>query len=96
VNKACKNGDGDSHVSRPCCEGAETGSKEYADISYVDGEVKRVQNVVDDPAGCHEARIYCPANNTAQGVPRSVVKPVPEFLGICEPIKLRMPSKTHT
>ena len=55
-----------------------------------------MQNVVDDPAGSHEARIYCPTNNTAQGVPRSVVKPVPEFLGRCEAIKLRMASKIHT
>ncbi|SRR5216683_5250091 len=82
--KGGRNGDGAPHVSCPGCEGAETGSKEYADISYINGEVKRMQNVVDDPAGSHEARIYCPANNTAKRVPCSMVKPVPEFLGKCK------------
>ena len=45
-----------------------------------------MQNTVDDTTGSHETRVYRPANNTAQRVPCSGVKPVPEFLGKCQPI----------
>ena len=89
MNRKDKNGDDAIHVSRPSSEGAEPGGKEDADVSYVDGEMKRMQNIVDDPAGSHETRIYRPANNAAQGVPCSGVKPIPEFLGKCQPMELR-------
>jgi hypothetical protein len=81
VNRKDKNRDGVVHISRPSSEGAETGGKENADISYVNREMKRMQSIIDDPAGSHETRIYRPANNTAQRVPCGGVKPVPEFLG---------------
>lgn len=68
------------HIGCPGGEGTEAWSEENADIPYVDREVKRMQNVVDDATGCHKARIYRATDDSTQWVPCRGVKPVPEFL----------------
>ena len=69
-----------SHIGCPSREGTKARSEENANIPYVDGEVKRMQNIVDDATGCHKARIYRATDNSTQWVPCCGVKPVPEFL----------------
>jgi hypothetical protein len=78
----------DIHVGCPSCEGAETRCEEYTDIPYVDGKVKRMQDVVYDTTSCHKARIYRTTDNTAQWIPCCGVEPVPEFLAMCQPNSL--------
>ncbi len=77
------------HISRPGCQGAKTGGKEYTNIPYVNREVEIMQHIVNDPASSHQAWVYGTANDTAQRVPSGGVEPVPEFLLKCQLLKYR-------
>ena len=77
------------HVSRPGRQGAKTRSKKYTNIPNVNRKVEVMQHIVNDPASCHQARVYGTANDTAQGVPSGGVEPVPEFLLKSQIVKIQ-------
>ena len=70
----------DVHVSRPSGKGAESRCEEDANVSNVDGEVQGLQEVVDDTAGGHQARVDGTADDSPERVPCCWVEPIPEFL----------------
>ena len=59
-------------------QGGEEGGQEHADFPHVDGDVDRVEKVVDDAGGDHEARVDGSPNDPTKGIPGPVVKPVVE------------------
>jgi len=83
----------DLHVSGPGGKGAEARSEHNADIAYVNGEAKGMQDVVDDATGRHKARINRSADDPTQWVPCRGVKPIPEFLKKCQANQLRTTPK---
>ena len=44
-------------------EAGEEGGEEDADVPDVDGDVEHAQDVVDAPAGQHQTRVHCSADN---------------------------------
>ena len=59
------------------------GGQHDTDITNVDGESQKAEEVVDGAAGDHEARVEGTAGDTAEWVPCAVVEPIPEA---CEAI----------
>ena len=68
------------HVSRPCCECAESWCKEDADVAHVDGQVKRVEDVINNTARGHQTGIDGSADNTPERIPCCRIEPVPKNL----------------
>ena len=54
-----------------------------------------MEKVVDDTAGDHETRIDGSADDASEGVPCGGVKPVPEFLCVCQRKKGRTVNDGH-
>lgn len=67
-------------VGREGSEARETGGEKDTDISNVDGNGQKTEEVVDDSAGDHETGVEGTASNTTEGVPGAVVKPIPEAI----------------
>ena len=47
-------------------EAGEEGGEEDADVPDVDGDVEHAQDVVDAPAGQHQTRVHCAADNSVK------------------------------
>jgi len=54
-----------------------------------------VEEVVDDTAGDHETRIDGSTDDAPERVPCGGIKPVPEFLGVCQGKKRRTANDGH-
>lgn len=75
-----------SHISRPCSQGTKSRSQEDADVPNVNGEVKIMEDIVDDPARRHQTRVDSSSYYTTQRIPCGRIKPVPKFLHNDEPV----------
>jgi hypothetical protein len=58
----------------------EEGREEHADLTDVDGDAEGVGEPVQGARGEHEAGVDSASHNTAQGIPRSLIEPVPEVI----------------
>jgi hypothetical protein len=62
------------------CQTRESGCQHDADIPNIDGQAHGMEEVVDYPGCHHQAWVDGPADDPPEGVPGSVVEPVPKFL----------------
>lgn len=56
------------------------GGQEDTDVANIDGDGEEAEEVVEDTAGDHEARVQSTTGNSTQRVPCSVIEPVPEVV----------------
>ena len=61
-------------------EAGEEGGQEDTHVADVDGDVEGVEEVVDDCRGDHEAWVDGASDDTTEGIPSPVIKPVVELV----------------
>ena len=69
-----------AHIGGPGSECTEARREEDTNVPDIDREVECMENVVDDAAGHHQARVDSASYNTTKRVPGGVVEPIPECL----------------
>lgn len=71
---------GNAQIGGIGSQGTEARGEHDTDVTDVDREMERVENVVDDTTRGHETWIDSTTHDTSERVPCRRVEPVPEFL----------------
>ena len=67
---------GGEQVSDNCGQWREKWRQEYANVSYINGDMQEVENVIEERWGDHETGIDGTTDDSSQWIPSSIVEPI--------------------